>query len=316
MIFKTMSKVLFLSFLLTLPAQAAVQEIISGLSGPVRLVAPEGDSRLFVVQRNGLVLLFDQQGGPLGTFLDISSQTSTSGERGLLGLAFPSDYSQTGRFYLSFTDLGGDSRVDRFQVDPGNPNQADPGSQFNLLTVEQPYANHNGGHITFGPDGMLYFGLGDGGSGGDPGDRAQDDQNLLGKMLRLDVSGPGAYAIPADNPFVSASPLDEIWAKGLRNPWCFSFDRQTGDLYIADVGQNVHEEIDIQSFDSPGGENYGWNLMEGPDCFDPPTDCNDGSLVLPVYSYVHGGTPYRCSISGGFVYRGDRIPSLQGLYFF
>lgn len=296
--------------------QAAVEEAITGLSSPVRLVAPEGDARLFVVQRNGLIRLYNQDGSSRGNFLDIRSQTTTGSERGLLGLAFPEDYDFSGRFYVSFTDLDGNSRIDRFRVDPDNPDLALPDSQENLLTIDQPFGNHNGGHIEFGPDGMLYIGMGDGGSGGDPGNRAQNDQTLLGKMLRIDVGGEMGYAIPGNNPFVGEAPLDEIWAKGLRNPWCFSFDGETGDLYIADVGQNVYEEIDVQPVSSSGGENYGWRLMEGPDCYNPAQDCNDGTLELPVYSYVHGGNPYRCSISGGYVYRGTNIPSLDGHYFF
>ena len=182
--------------------------------------------------------------------------------------------------------------------------------------MDQTAPNHNGGHLEFGPDNMLYIGLGDGGGTGDPQNQAQNDQLLLGKMLRLDVSGPTGYAIPADNPFIGQPPRDEIWAKGLRNPWCFSFDQTTGDLYIADVGQSFEEEIDVQPASSIGGENYGWRLMEGNDCYNPPTNCNDGSLTLPVHTYSHGGSPFRCSISGGYVYRGTALPSLAGQYFF
>ncbi len=297
-------------------SEAAVEQLISGLNQPVRLVAPEGDTRLFVVQRNGLIRIFDQQGIEQGTFLDISDQTNVFSERGLLGLAFAPDYDTTGRFYINFTDLQGDTRIARFTVSEDDPDLADPGSQEIILTVDQPANNHNGGHIEFGPDNMLYIGLGDGGGTGDPQNRAQNDQELLGKMLRLDVSVPVGYAVPGDNPFVDLAPQDEIWAKGLRNPWCFSFDRSTGDLYIADVGQGLEEEIDVQPVSSAGGENYGWRLMEGTLCFIPSSDCNDGSLTLPVHTYTHGGNPNRCSISGGYVYRGAALPSLSGHYFF
>lgn len=300
----------------SVPVFGAVEELISGLSSPVRLVAPEGDSRLFVVQRNGRIQLFNQAGQSLGTFLDISDQTTTGGERGCLGLAFPPDYSATGRFYVSFTDLSGDSRIARFLVDPENSNRALPSSQENLLVVDQPEGNHNGGHIEFGADGMLYFGLGDGGGAGDQDNNAQNPLLLLGKMLRLDVSPQTGYSIPSDNPFLDSETRDEIWATGLRNPWCFSFDRITGDLYIADVGQGQLEEIDIQPASSTGGENYGWRLMEGTNCYNPSVLCNDGTLVLPVFEYDHNGFPSRCSISGGYVYRGESIPAMQGYYLF
>jgi glucose/arabinose dehydrogenase len=298
------------------PARAAVELVISDLTEPVRLVAPVNDPRLFVAQRNGVIRVFDQAGAELDTLLDIRTQTVAGGERGLLGLAFPPDHAATGRFYVNFTDLQGNTRVARYNLRTGSSSQADPSSQEVILSVTQPYSNHNGGHLAFGPDGMLYIGLGDGGSGGDPENRAQDDQSLLGKMLRLDVGVPAGYAIPADNPFVGQGPRAEIWAKGLRNPWCYAFDRTTGDLYIADVGQGSVEEVDVQPAASTGGENYGWRLMEGDSCYLPATNCNDGSLSLPVATYTHGGSPFRCSISGGYVYRGSNLPSLAGQYFF
>ena len=301
---------LLLGLLLLVPAtvraELAVKTVLTNLGDPVRLVAPEGDDRLFVVERGGLIRVFDQDGTERGTFLDVSALTRIPSERGLLGLAFPPDYASTGRFYVNYTDdtagTTTNSILARYQVS-GNPDVADAGSAEILLTLFQPASNHNGGHIEFGPDGMLYLGFGDGGGSGDTSNWAQNDQSLLGKMLRLDVSGPGAYSIPSDNPFVGTAPLDEIWAKGLRNPWCFSFDRTTDDLYIADVGQGLWEEVDVQPASSGGGENYGWRLMEGNACFNPPTNCNDGSLVLPVHEYSHGGG--RCSISGGYVYRGS-----------
>ena len=298
-------------------AELALETVLTNLGGPVRLVAPAADDRLFVVERGGLVRVFNQDGAERGTFIDLSSLTLVTNERGLLGLAFPPDYAISGRFYVSYTDdtagTTTNSILARYQVST-DPDVADAGSAEILLTVFQPQSNHNGGHIEFGPDGMLYFGFGDGGGAGDTDNNSQDDQSLLGKMLRLDVSGPGAYAIPVDNPFVGATPRDEIWAKGLRNPWCFSFDRVAGDLYIADVGQALLEEIDVQPASSGGGENYGWRLMEGSACFNPQANCNDGSLVLPVHEYGHSAG--RCSISGGYVYRGATIPSEEGSYFF
>jgi glucose/arabinose dehydrogenase len=293
-------------------ASAAVEEVITGLVEPIRLVAPAGDSRLFIPQRNGLILLFDQQGTSLGTFLDISVLTIASGEGGLLGLAFPPNYAVTGHFYIGYTNLQGDSRIARYSVSAGNPDVANPNSGEILLSVVQPASNHNNGQLEFGPDGMLYIGFGDGGTR----DSAQDDQQLLGKILRIDVSSPIGYSIPPDNPFVDTPARQEIWAKGLRNPWCFSFDRLTGDLYIADVGQYSWEEIDAQVAGSPGGLNYGWPLMEGDSCHIPSTNCNDGSLTLPIFAYARGGDPFRCSITGGYVYRGSAAPSLAGRYFF
>ncbi len=301
------------------PAAAQTVELaVEGLSNPVRLVSPPDDPRLFVLEQNGLVRVFDRDGTDRGVFLDVVDQSSCCGERGLLGLAFAPDYATSGRFYVNYTDNGGDTRVVRYLVSGDDPDRADPASAQDIIQIDQPYGNHNAGHLEFGPDGMLYVGMGDGGSGGDPENRAQDPQSLLGKMLRLDVSGPDAgYAIPDDNPFLGTDHRDEIWAVGLRNPWCWGFDRLTGDLWIADVGQNALEEIDWQPADSPGGENYGWRLMEGTECYDPPSGCNeDGSLTLPVYEYTHGGAPFRCSISGGYVYRGSAVPGLAGRYLF
>jgi glucose/arabinose dehydrogenase len=304
---------------ISLPASAeiALETVIAGLSNPVRLVAPEGDDRLFVVQRGGLIRVFDQDGTDRGVFLDVSSMTRVTSERGLLGLAFPPDYASTGRFYISLTDddpsTTTESQIWRYQVS-GNPDVANAGSGELLLTLFQPASNHNGGHIEFGPDGMLYIGFGDGGGANDTSNNAQNPELLLGKMLRLDVSGAGLPTIPPDNPFLDDPELDEIWATGLRNPWCFSFDRLTGDLYIADVGQAELEEVNVQPAASPGGENYGWRLMEGTSCFNPPTNCNDGSLTLPVHEYGRAG-PCR-SISGGYVYRGTAIPAEAGAYFF
>jgi glucose/arabinose dehydrogenase len=294
----------------------AVEVVATGLSRPLRLVSPPGDPRLFVVEQGGRIRVFDRNGSDRGVFLDLRAATAAGGERGLLGLAFAPDYATSGRFYVNLTDQAGDSRIMRFNVSVSDPDRADPGSGRQLLLVDQPYANHNGGHLEFGPDGMLYIGFGDGGAANDPENRAQDVSTLLGKMLRLDVSGPTGYTVPADNPFVGKAPRDEIWALGLRNPWVFSFDTATGDLWIADVGQGAREEIDFTPAGSPGGLNYGWRLMEGTACFDPPSGCEPDTLVLPVHEYTHGGSPFRCSISGGHVYRGTAIPSLVGRYLF
>lgn len=290
---------------------------LQGLSNPVRLVAPVGDPRLFVVERGGLVRVFDQDGTDRGIFLDVSALTRVTSERGLLGLAFAPDYASSGIFYVALTDpdpgVTTESQLYRFAVS-ADPDVANPAAQELLLAIFEPQSNHNGGHLEFGPDGMLYWGLGDGGGGGDLDNHAQDLQDQLGKLLRLDVSAPGPPRIPPDNPFIGETPLDEIWALGLRNPWTFSFDRATGDLYIADVGQMEIEEIDVQPAMSGGGENYGWHRMEGSACYNPTTGCDDGSLVLPVHEYPHGGG--RCSISGGYVYRGTAIPDEIGTYFF
>jgi len=297
-------------------AQLSVELFATTPGPPVRLVAPPDDSRVFVVEQDGAIRAYEQDGTALGVFLDLGDLTDPGGEQGLLGLAFAPDYDRTGRFYVDYTDLNGDTRVARYEVSAGDRNRADPASGEIILTVTQPFSNHNGGHLEFGPDGMLYVGLGDGGDSGDPGNRAQADTTLLGKLLRLDVAVAAGYAIPPDNPFVQSPALDEIWVKGLRNPWTFAFDGATGDLYICDVGQNSIEEIDVQPASSAGGENYGWRLMEGSECYDPPVDCNDGTLVLPVHEYTHGGSPFRCSISGGQVYRGGAIGDVAGQFFF
>jgi len=294
-------------------AQVTARLVVGEVEKPVRLVAPPGDARLFVVEQTGRIRVFDRDGTDRGVFLDLSGIIAADGERGLLGLAFPQDYATSGRFYVDHTGLDGDTRLARYLVS-ADPDRADAASGVTLLTIDQPFSNHNGGHLEFGPDGMLYFGLGDGGSAGDPGNRAQNGQSLLGKLLRLDVSGIG-YVAAAGNPYIGAPPRDEIWALGLRNPWCFSFDRLSGDLYVADVGQNTLEEIDATPVGT-GGLNYGWRLMEGDACFNPATRCNDGTLTLPIHQYTHGGSPFRCSISGGYVYRGEAIPELQGTYFF
>jgi len=242
------------------------------------------------------------------------------GEQGLLGLAFHPDYATNGLFFVYHSSNGtvcdASNRctfVARYRVSAGNPNVADPLSRFELLEITQPFSNHKGGMLAFAPDGHLYVAVGDGGSSGDPNNNGQNLNTLLGKLLRLDVDSGSPYGIPAGNPFVGVPGRDEIWAYGLRNPWRFSVDRATGDLWIADVGQGSWEEVDFQPAASTGGENYGWRLMEGAHCYNPPSNCNDGSLVLPVHEYGHSSG--NCSITGGYRYRGS-IPQLAGLYIF
>ena len=291
------------------------ERVAGGLARPLFLTAPAGDERLFIVEQGGAIRIVADGALLPAPFLDFRSRVSSTGERGLLGLAFAPDYDTSGLFYVDYTDVDGDTVIARLRVGP-DPNVADPAGEEILLHIDQPFSNHNGGTLAFGPDGYLYIGMGDGGSGGDPGNRAQNDATLLGKMLRIDVSGgPGTgYTIPADNPFAGGVlPLPEIWAKGLRNPYRFSFDRLMGDLYIGDVGQSAREEIDVQPSGAPGGRNYGWRRMEGSACFNPSSNCNDGTLTLPVHEY--GRDNGSCSVTGGYVYRGP-IETIFGHYFF
>ncbi|HSM04658.1 MAG TPA: PQQ-dependent sugar dehydrogenase [Longimicrobiales bacterium] len=295
---------------------AELELVVEGLEAPVHLTTRPGEtSPLFVVEQTGVIRVVRGGAADATPFLDITDRTGTGGERGLFALAFDPDHGANGRVYVHYTDTDGDTRLSRFTVTSSDPDVADPASEEVLLTVDQPFGNHNGGQIAFGPDGYLYVALGDGGSGGDPQGNAQNRGNLLGTLLRLDVDGAGAYAVPADNPFVGdAEARDEIWAYGLRNPWRFSFDRLTGDVWIGDVGQGSLEEIDFQPAGSAGGANYGWNVMEGTECFEA-ADCDRAGLTLPIHEYVNGsgGT---CSVTGGFVYRGSAIPELQGRYLF
>lgn len=291
-----------------------LEEVAAGLRAPVYAThAGDGSGRLFVVEKAGVIRVVDAGGLRTEPFLDIRGRVGSSGsEQGLLGLAFHPNFAQNGRLFVYYTDRRGDTVISRFQAN-ADRSTADPDSEVMLLTQEQPAGNHNGGMLAFGPDGLLYVGLGDGGSAGDPWNNGQSLNTLLGKLLRLDVDGGELYAVPADNPFVGqAGARPEIWAYGLRNPWRFSFDRATGDLYIADVGQNLWEGVNFQRSNSRGGENYGWKIMEGMHCFGSAT-CNQTGLVLPVVEYDHG---QGCSVTGGYVYRGAAQPSLQGAYFF
>lgn len=302
------------------PVPYRLVEVVRGLSRPLYVThAGDGSGRLFVVEQTGAIRIV--QGVVLldTPFLDVSgliSQEALSGgysERGLLGLAFDPAYAENGHFYINYTDRGGDTVVARYTVSADDPNRADPNSASTVITVEQPYANHNGGHLDFGPDGYLYVALGDGGSGGDPQGNGQNPGTLLGKILRLDVSGDSGYRVPPDNPFANdPNARPEIWAWGLRNPWRMSFDRETGDLYFGDVGQGEWEEINFQPADSAGGENYGWNAYEGTHIYSGAAPASD--VVMPVLEYSHGTGG--CSITGGYVYRGQAIPGLQGYYFY
>lgn len=306
-------------FIGLLPASGLSQPVIpvpvaTGLNQPLAIEhAGDGSEDLYIVEQAGRILRY-RDGLPQGQpFLDIRDQVGCCMERGLLGLAFHPDYANNGEFFVNYTDNNFDTVIARYRSDNGTT--TDTGTEEILLTIDQPFSNHNGGHLVFGPDGFLYAGTGDGGSGGDPQNNAQDGQSLLGKMLRIDVDSGNPYGIPGDNPFVgSGDARDEIWATGLRNPFRYSFDAVTGDLYIADVGQDQVEEVHVHRANTPAGENFGWRRMEGSRCFNPSTNCNDDSLTLPAFEYMHGQG--RCSITGGYVYRGSAVPGLVGAYVF
>ena len=295
----------------------ATSVAVTGLTEPVFATAPDGDARLFIVERAGRIVVA-QGGAPAATpFLDISARVGTGGEGGLLSMAFDPRFAANGFFYVYFTEASGDIAIERFQVSAGNPDVADP-APLRILTIpHRTFPNHKGGLVRFGPDGFLYIGTGDGGGGGDPLGNAQNLDSLLGKILRIDVSGAGAgtpYTIPSTNPFVGQpNRRGEIWAYGLRNPWRFAFDPPVNRLYIGDVGQDRVEEVDVSAADS-AGLNYGWNRTEGASCFGTDA-CDKSGITLPVLEYAHdpGGG---CSVIGGFVYRGSAMPELQGRYFF
>jgi len=290
---------------------ARLTRVASGFERPVVIThAGDGSGRLFIAEQGGRVRVLPRGGGDARTFLDMSALTRAGGERGLLGLAFDPKFKQNGRLYVYYTDTRGDSVIARYTA---SGDQADANSATVLLRFEQPYGNHNGGQLAFGPDGMLYLGSGDGGSGGDPQNNGQRLDTLLGKILRIDVRGD-KYTVPKDNPFVNRSGArPEIWAYGLRNPWRFSFDRRTGDVFIADVGQNKYEEVNFQPRGSKGGENYGWRVKEADACFDPPTGCSAKGLTDPILQY---GRNEGVSITGGYVYRGKAVPALVGKYLY
>lgn len=290
-----------------------LSQVVSGLPSPTDIEnAGDGSGRLFIAQQNGIVRLWRNGALAAQPFLDIRSKTRAGGEQGFLGLAFPPGFAQKQRFYVDYTDLNGDTVIAQYRVS-ANPDVADSASETVLLHIQQPFANHNGGQVRFGPDGFLYIGMGDGGSGGDPFGNGQNLGTLLGKLLRIDVeSQPGSVRVPPNNPFVNTpGARPEVWAFGLRNPWRFSFDRATGDLYIADVGQDKYEEIDFQPTGSTGGQNYGWNIMEGAHCYQ--AGCSTQGLTLPVAEYSHSDG---CSVTGGFVYRGRVSPGFRGTYLY
>lgn len=324
---KRLTAVFVFSFISTLLVSAQPQVNITpyctGINGRISDVATNGDGRLYVTTQMGSIYIISQ-GGVLNSipFLNIQpkvtpTSVNNTGEQGLLGLAFSPDYANDQTFYIYYTNKSGigNSILARYKV-TANPDIADSLSEEILLDIQQPYTNHNGGCLKFGNDGFLYLGLGDGGSNGDPGNLAQNMNEYFGKILRIDVSSqPTGYTIPATNPYYSVvGAKQEIWASGFRNPWKFSFDKLTHDLWIGDVGESTWEEIDFQPASSTGGENYGWRCYEGNATFNNSAGCN-GSYTSPVYDYSHSATG-GCSVTGGFVYRGTLNPSIQGIYFF
>ena len=300
--------------------EVRLEPVVSGLEQPTSVVSPDdGSGRLFVTQKTGLARVIENGELLDAPFLDLTEVVSLESEQGLLGLAFHPDYAENGRLFVHYNE-GGDTVIAEFAVSD-DPNVVDAASEWVLLRIDQPYPNHKGGNLVFGPDGLLYIGMGDGGAGGDPEGRGQNLSTLLGKMLRIDVdtqAGNGdPYAVPQDNPFVSTDGAEpEIWAYGLRNPWKYSFDRETGDLWIADVGQGSYEEVNVQPADSAGGENYGWDVTEGSSCYSDDgsvKECGRDEFTLPVTEYGHDEGQ---SITGGYVYRGESVPGLAGHYVF
>jgi glucose/arabinose dehydrogenase len=296
------------------PPAIAIQTFVTGLSSPVAMENPrDGTERLFVLEQGGKIRII--QGGSLlpVPFLNVTSIIESGGEEGLLGLAFHPSYAQNGRFFIDYTRrVSGQLQtvIAEYHVSSTDPNKADPASGIEILVQDQPFDNHNGGQLAFGPDGFLYIAFGDGGSGGDPFGNGQDLGTVLGKVLRIDIDSGSPYVIPPDNPFVNdPNARGEIWAYGFRNPWKFSFDRGSRRLYVGDVGQDKFEEVDIVT----KGSNYGWNVMEGFHCFEPPQGCDMTGLTLPIAEYSHSEGE---AIIGGFVYRGSAIPGLRGVYVF
>ena len=313
-----LAPLVLLAFPILLLAQPKLQLVnwASGFDRPVDITHC-GDSRIFVVEQDGIIWTYDSLGNRLDTFLYIDPRVNSSAnEQGLLGLAFHPQYAENGYFFVYYTkNNGGATQVSRFSVRPNNPNEADPDSELSILTTPQPYNNHNGGSLKFGPDGHLYIGLGDGGSGGDPQGNGQKKTTFLGKILRINVDNSSLdapYEVPADNPFVGQSDyLSEIWSLGWRNPWRFSFDRLTGDMWVGDVGQNAREEVDFE-LAGMGGLNYGWRCYEGSNTYNTANCESASAYVQPAFSYVNPSIG--CSITGGFIYRGQKYPDLYGIY--
>jgi glucose/arabinose dehydrogenase len=330
---KVISVLFFSLFYLSIQGQPTLQYVQAhtGLSNPVDISnAGDGSNRLFIVEKGGIIKIIENGSISATPFLDISSNVnSTANERGLLGLEFHPNYESNGYFFVNYTNNSGTTTISRFKVSDGDANIADEASEKIMITISQPFSNHNAGDLKFSPiDNYLYIPMGDGGSGGDPGCRAQDSTLLLGKMLRIDVdqneNTSPYYGIPADNPYISFPNVpDEIWAFGLRNPWKFTFDSKTGDMWIADVGQNAIEEVNFTPFTSTGGENYGWSIMEGNNCYDSDPinnncvdglpSCFDASYIDPIYTYGHSSSG-GFSITGGHVYRGCKYTELYGYY--
>ncbi len=296
------------------PGQAVpdlkLTEVVGGLQRPVHLTAPDGDDRLFIIEKAGRIRIFEN-GTLLPTpFLDLTGSVSGGNEQGLLSLTFHPEFASNGQFFVDYTDSGGSTRIERYEVS-ANPNIADPTARELIMTIPQPFSNHNGGHILFGPDGNLYIASGDGGAAGDPQENGQNRTTRLGSILRIDVDGGSPFAIPADNPFAGHGTfLPEIWLWGVRNPWRIAFDRSTGNLYVADVGQDRWEEVTVVG-PAEGGANLGWDVMEADECFGG-TVCDPSEFALPHVAYDHGDG---CSITGGHVYRGG-IEQLRGVYFY
>jgi glucose/arabinose dehydrogenase len=301
------------------PPTLVLSPFVSGLTAPVGMGIPNDNSgRLFVLEQAGRIRIIQSGALVAAPFLDITSKVESGGEKGLLGLAFHPSFSSNRRFFINYTRRLGSqlqSVISEYAASSSNPNQADASSERVLLVVNQPFDNHNGGQLAFGPDGFVYIGLGDGGNEGDPQGNGQNLQTLLGKILRIDVDGVFAsgkqYAIPADNPFTPPTGLPEIWAYGLRNPWRFSFDRVTGMIFAGDVGQDSFEEVDIIT----KAGNFGWNKMEASHCHPPGSSCSTAGLILPIMEYAHNASGGE-AIIGGFVYRGASIAGLAGDYVF
>lgn len=293
-----------------------LEPFASILGGPLAIAAPDdGSGRLFVAAQDGKVWVVERDGTVRpDPMVDLGPRLRSGGEQGLLGLALHPEFPTDPRVFVDYTDLSGDTIVASLTLDPSDANRLDPASHRQLLFVDQPFANHNGGALAFGPDGDLYVSLGDGGSGGDPQGNGQNTNALLGKILRLDIDVPAGdegYAIPSDNPFVGGGGAGEVWLYGLRNPWRLSFDRANGDLWIGDVGQNAFEEVDVARAGT-GGLNFGWNRMEGSHCYETRV-CPTDNLTLPVADY---GRDLGCTVIGGYVYRGSKYPFLVGTYLF
>ncbi|MFY7846356.1 PQQ-dependent sugar dehydrogenase [Chryseobacterium gambrini] len=312
-----MKKLLFcagiFSSLLFNAQSITLEEFATGFTAPVE-IAHANDSRMFVVQQNGIIKILQSNGTVNSTnFLNISSKITYGGERGLLGLAFHPQYPTNGYFFVYYNDTGGNITVARYTRSSANPDVADPATEKIVLNLPKPFDNHNGGSIHFAPDGYLWVVTGDGGSGGDPNNNAQNKNSLLGKLLRLDINSTGAYNIPPGNPFVGIDGADEVWAYGLRNAWKFNFDNVSGNVMIADVGQGQIEEINRMPL-TQAGINYGWRCYEGNNTYNTAGCTAQSTMTFPIAAYDHSGG--KCSITGGYVYRGTQFPALQGRYFF